>query len=393
MRERAAIVTGGGTGIGRAAALALHRDGCKIVIAGRRPEPLEETRELVGDDCVVHAGDIREPEVADALIDLTLEEFGRIDVLVNNAGGQFVAPAEDITPNGWARGAPSQPGRPVVPHAAGRDALDDRARRRPHHLGRAVPDARHPGHGALVRRPRRHWARCTSTLSLEWGKYGIGVVCVAPGWIDTEGMRSYGDDLADVADLVPMGRMGTAEEVGEIDRLPGVAGGRVHHRHDDRDRRRHREHGRGVTGAAISPLVTLTPWPSPARSTSSDALRDEAYLADRGLATVIHLSLTLEKPLLLEGEAGVGKTEPAKALAELTGARLIRLQCYEGIDVAHALYDWSHARQLLYIRTLEAGDATERRPDAARASSRRVPRAAAAAGRHRALTTRCRRCC
>ena len=91
------------------------------------------------------------------------------------------------------------------------------------------------------------------------------------------------------------------------------------------------------------------------------ALREHAYLADRGLATVLHLSMRLEKPLLLEGEAGVGKTELAKVLAEVTGGRLIRLQCYEGIDVAHALYDWSYARQLLYIRTLEAGAARDAR--------------------------------
>jgi MoxR-like ATPase len=89
----------------------------------------------------------------------------------------------------------------------------------------------------------------------------------------------------------------------------------------------------------------------------SESLREHAYLADRGLATVLHLSLVLEKPLLLEGEAGVGKTELAKVLADITGGRLIRLQCYEGIDVAHALYDWSYARQLLYIRTLEAAQA------------------------------------
>ena len=83
------------------------------------------------------------------------------------------------------------------------------------------------------------------------------------------------------------------------------------------------------------------------------------YLADRGLATVLHVALALGKPLLLEGEAGVGKTEVAKTLADVLGARLIRLQCYEGIDVAHALYDWSYARQMLYIRTLEVagGDA------------------------------------
>ena len=88
-------------------------------------------------------------------------------------------------------------------------------------------------------------------------------------------------------------------------------------------------------------------------------LAEQAYLADRGLATVLALSLALEKPVLLEGEAGVGKTEAAKALALATGGRLIRLQCYEGIDVAHALYDWNHARQLLYIRTLEASAALD----------------------------------
>jgi MoxR-like ATPase len=88
-------------------------------------------------------------------------------------------------------------------------------------------------------------------------------------------------------------------------------------------------------------------------------LAEQAYLADRGLATVLALALALEKPVLLEGEAGVGKTEAAKALALVTGGRLIRLQCYEGIDVAHALYDWNHARQLLYIRTLEAADALD----------------------------------
>jgi MoxR-like ATPase len=88
-------------------------------------------------------------------------------------------------------------------------------------------------------------------------------------------------------------------------------------------------------------------------------LREHAYLADRGLATVLSLSLQLEKPLLLEGEAGVGKTELAKVLAEVLKARLIRLQCYEGIDVAHALYDWSYTRQLLYIRSLETGAAAD----------------------------------
>jgi MoxR-like ATPase len=86
------------------------------------------------------------------------------------------------------------------------------------------------------------------------------------------------------------------------------------------------------------------------------ALRRESYLPDRGLATAVHLSLALGRPLLLEGEAGVGKTEVAKTLARVLGAELIRLQCYEGIDAAQALYEWDYARQLLYARALQAGE-------------------------------------
>jgi MoxR-like ATPase len=86
-----------------------------------------------------------------------------------------------------------------------------------------------------------------------------------------------------------------------------------------------------------------------------EALAREAYLADRPLALAVYLASTLGQPLLLEGEAGVGKTEVARALAAATGARLIRLQCHEGIDLHHALYDWDYARQLLALRAAEAG--------------------------------------
>ncbi len=88
---------------------------------------------------------------------------------------------------------------------------------------------------------------------------------------------------------------------------------------------------------------------------ASAALAAQDYLADRALALAVYLSVTLEQPLLLEGEAGVGKTEVARSLAAATGSRLIRLQCHEGIDLHHAVYDWDYPRQLLALRAAEGG--------------------------------------
>ena len=84
------------------------------------------------------------------------------------------------------------------------------------------------------------------------------------------------------------------------------------------------------------------------------ALAEHDYLADEGLATAIYLAKTLHRPLLLEGEAGVGKTEVAKVLSRWTGGELVRLQCYEGLDVAQAVYEWDYSRQLLHLRAAEA---------------------------------------
>ncbi len=88
----------------------------------------------------------------------------------------------------------------------------------------------------------------------------------------------------------------------------------------------------------------------------NDDLRSLGYIADRGLTTAIFISIKLGKPLLLEGEVGVGKTELAKTLAQLFNRELIRLQCYEGIDTNHALYEWDYARQMLHIRSLSQAD-------------------------------------
>ncbi len=171
---RAAIVTGGGTGIGRATALALHRDGFSVVIAGRRLEPLEAVRDQIGDTCVVHQGDIRRPEVADALIGVALERFGRIDALINNAGGQFVAPAEDITPNGWRAVRRLNLDAPwyLTQQVAKRWMIPNRG-------GRVVSwccarPAASPGmaHSSAA---RAGMSALTNTLSVEWGKHNIAL--------------------------------------------------------------------------------------------------------------------------------------------------------------------------------------------------------------------------
>jgi citronellol/citronellal dehydrogenase len=216
---RVALVTGGGTGIGRATALELARTGAQVAICGRRAELLEETCaaiEALGGECVAVPTDVREPEQAEALVDATLGRFERIDVLVNNAGGQFVAKAEEISPNGW---------RAV--HRLNVDAVWG--------LTRLVATrSMIPGDGGLVvfigLSPRRaipgmaHAAAARAavenlagTLSLEWGPYGIRTVCVTPGVIRTEGLQSYGADAVAFWEReVPLGRLGEPEEVAAV---------------------------------------------------------------------------------------------------------------------------------------------------------------------------------
>jgi MoxR-like ATPase len=115
-----------------------------------------------------------------------------------------------------------------------------------------------------------------------------------------------------------------------------------------------------ASGASASG-APATPGVSPASvGELLDLLAGQRYLADASLGTVLYLGLRLGKPVLLEGEAGVGKTEVAKTLAAALGRRLIRLQCYEGLDVASALYEWDFARQMLEIRLAEAAGPVER---------------------------------
>ncbi|MEA2669841.1 MAG: hypothetical protein QOG45_61 [Chloroflexota bacterium] len=109
----------------------------------------------------------------------------------------------------------------------------------------------------------------------------------------------------------------------------------------------------GGDSLSLSPMRSTPSMPDSVDEVVS-RLGEQAYLCDRRLATAILVALRIGKPLFVEGEAGVGKTELARAMAGLLGARLIRLQCYEGIDLAHAAYEWNYARQLLHIRLLDA---------------------------------------
>ena len=121
-----------------------------------------------------------------------------------------------------------------------------------------------------------------------------------------------------------------------------------------------------MIATATDTAPTHPPPPAPASIEEVQGLlRDQDYISDRGLAIAIFLALRLQRPLFLEGEAGVGKTEIARALAAGLHTDLIRLQCYEGLDINHAVYEWNHSRQLLEIRLLEAQRGGDADPDAA----------------------------
>ncbi|MFI9381983.1 SDR family oxidoreductase [Kutzneria sp. NPDC052558] len=212
---KVAVVSGGGTGLGRATALDLAAGGARVVICGRRPEPLDSVREEIvraGGQCLVKVADIREDVTP--VVDAAIEAYGRIDVLVNNAGGQFAAPAEDISAGGW---------RAV--HRLAVDATWTMTREVavrsmiPRREGVIVfiafsPRRGIPGmvHASAARAALENLA---SGLALEWSRYGIRSLCVAPGTIATEALdENYTEaDRRKWAQAVPLGRLGTPEDV------------------------------------------------------------------------------------------------------------------------------------------------------------------------------------
>ncbi len=214
---RSALVTGGGSGIGRATALLLARLGAQVAVVGRRPEPLAETANLATDLGASHriltsSCDIREPDDVDAMLDAVLAAQGHVDVLVNNAGGQFVTPAESLSYNGFR--AVQRLNLDATWYATTQVATRSMI---PDGYGKVLSVTMTPRRGmpgmAHSSAARAAVESLTRTLAVEWGRFGIRLVAVAPGIVHTPAWERYGLDAAQVAQVVPVGRLQAAEEV------------------------------------------------------------------------------------------------------------------------------------------------------------------------------------
>jgi citronellol/citronellal dehydrogenase len=214
-----AIVSGGGSGLGRASALELAALGARVIVCGRRPDPLRQTAERAdGGRVEAHACDIREEEQVGALVDAVLERHGRIDLLVNNAGGQYMTPAEDITPKGFRTVMRlNVEGTWLMTHAVATRAMMGGPGER-HRGGKIVNVTLSPHHGlpgmAHSSAARAAVENLTRVLSIEWARFGIRLTALAAGHFATETlMTKYPKQVVDgVAGTVPLGRLGTEEE-------------------------------------------------------------------------------------------------------------------------------------------------------------------------------------
>ncbi len=209
-----ALVSGGGTGLGRATAAALSGCGAHVVVCGRRPEPLEETVEQIGAErCEARVCDIREEDQVAALVDGIVAQHGRIDVLVNNAGGQFLTPAEDITPKGFRTVIRlNVEGTWLMTHAVATKAMI------PAGSGRVVNVTISPRNGmpGMVHSAAARAAvdTMTKTLATEWGRFGIRLNSIATGQFGTDTLLTkYPPSVVEAtAGQVPLQRLGDPDE-------------------------------------------------------------------------------------------------------------------------------------------------------------------------------------
>ncbi len=205
---RAVLVTGGGTGLGRAAAAELRRCGAEVVICGRRAEVLEATAAELGAAWV--AGDVRADADAERILAFALERCGRLDVLVNNAGGQYFTPAEAIEPKGWRAvtrlnvGATERMARLAAERTFGDGGTVVNVTLSPHHGFAGM------AHSAAARAAVEGYTRA---LADEWAERGIAVVAIAAGHYDTASLRKYPEVVwRSSAATIPLQRLGREEE-------------------------------------------------------------------------------------------------------------------------------------------------------------------------------------
>jgi citronellol/citronellal dehydrogenase len=208
-----AVVTGGGSGLGRATAVELAACGATVVVAGRRPEPLEETVSLCdGGAAEAQVCDIREEDQVAALVEAVLDRHGKIDVLVNNAGGQYMSPAEDITAKGFRTVVElNLLGTWQITQAVATKAMI------PAGGGKIVSVTLSPHHGlpGMVHSSaaRAGVENMTRVLSIEWARFGIRLTAIASGHFATEALEKYPKPVYEgVARTVPLQRLGRPEE-------------------------------------------------------------------------------------------------------------------------------------------------------------------------------------
>jgi citronellol/citronellal dehydrogenase len=209
-----ALITGGGTNLGKAAAAELVRCGAQVVIAGRRQEVLEQAAAELGPHCTIATGDIRVTDQARRIAGATIERHGRIDFLLNNAGGQYFVPAESIAPKGWMAvqrlnvGGTLAMSRAVYAQAMApaKRGMIVNVTVSPHH---GMPAMAHTGAA------RAAVESFTRELARDWAPDGVGVAAVAIGRFDTESLRKYPAELwRSAARTVPLQRLGRMEEYG-----------------------------------------------------------------------------------------------------------------------------------------------------------------------------------
>ena len=210
--ERVTLVTGGGTGLGKAAARELAACGARVVIAGRREEVLAEAVSEIGSAASYVVGDVRSNADAERIVRACLERHGRLDVLVNNAGGQYFVPAEAITEKGWqAVTRLNIGGTELMARTAAELAM------RPAGGGTIINVTLSPHHG-LAGMTHSSAARAavegyTRALAREWAPDGIAVIALAAGHFDTESLRKYPEPVwRAAARTVPLQRLGTESE-------------------------------------------------------------------------------------------------------------------------------------------------------------------------------------